>query len=155
VAPGWEETRSCDTIDLVADRAVTVLIADDQAPFRGAARAVVAATPGFEVIGEAESGEDAIELAESLSPDLILMDINMAGISGIEAARRIAESRPDTVTFLVSTYEQSDLPSAAHSSGAAAYVHKEAFGPQLLSELWATRGDADWRRPSDGSARAD
>jgi two-component system invasion response regulator UvrY len=139
----------------VADSAVTVLIADDQAPFRGAAKAVVAATPGFEVIGEAESGERAVELATSLAPDLILMDINMPGMSGIDATRQIVESRPETVTFLVSTYEASDLPSAAHSSGAAAYVHKEEFGPQLLTELWATRGDAGWRRSTDGSARAD
>lgn len=132
-----------------------MLIADDQAPFREAARAVVRATPGFEVIGEADSGERAVELAQSLAPDLVLMDINMAGISGIDATRQIAESLPDTVTFLVSTYQASDLPSAADSSGAAAYVHKEDFGPQLLSELWATRGDANWRRTPDSSEPED
>ena len=125
--------------------AVKVLIADDQAPFREAAGAVVGATSGFELVGEADSGELAIELVDSLAPDLVLMDINMAGISGIEAAKRIAEAHPDTVTFLVSTYQEGDLPAAANSSGAAAYIHKEDFGPQLLRDLWATRGDAAWR----------
>lgn len=112
------------------------------------------ATSGFELIGEADSGELAVELADSLTPDLVLMDINMAGVSGIEATRRITESHPDTVTFLLSTYEEADLPAAAHSSGAAAYIHKEDFGPQLLSELWASGGDPRWHRASDGTKGA-
>jgi two-component system invasion response regulator UvrY len=138
----------------VADRSVTVLIADDQAPFREAASAVVGATPGFEVIGEADSGERAVELVQSLAPDLVLMDINMAGISGIDATRQICESHPDTITFLVSTYQEGDVPAAAHSSGAAAYIHKEDFGSQLLNELWASGGDAGWRRASNGTKPA-
>jgi two-component system, NarL family, invasion response regulator UvrY len=131
---------------------VTVLIADDQAPFRRAAAAVVRVTPGFEVVGEVESGEAAVELVDSLGPDLVLMDIHLPGISGIEAARRIAGSHPVTVTFLLSSYQVRDVPPQAHSSGAAAYIHKEDFGPKLLSELWETRGDAGWRsgvEPSD------
>src|SRR5207342_2788677 len=68
---------------------VPVLIVDDQAPFRRAARMVVTATPGFDVVGEAESGEEAVELYEALSPGLVLMDINMPGINGIEATRQI------------------------------------------------------------------
>jgi two-component system, NarL family, invasion response regulator UvrY len=129
----------------VQKSAVSVLIADDQAPFRSAARAVVGMTPGFEVVGEAESGEAAVELVESLEPDLVLMDIHLPGISGIEATRRISGSRPHTVTFLVSSYQADDLPAAARSSGAAAYIHKEDFGARLLSELWESRGDAEWR----------
>jgi two-component system, NarL family, invasion response regulator UvrY len=123
----------------VAQSAVTVLVVDDQAPFREVAKAVVSATPGFEVIGEAEGGELAIERVESLAPDLVLMDINMAAMNGVEAARRISRARPDTVTFLLSTYEEADLPAAAKSCGAVAYIHKEEFGPKLLSELWAKR----------------
>lgn len=122
------------------ENAVAVLIADDQEHFREAARAVVGATPGFEVVGEADSGEVAIEKVDSLAPDLVLMDIKMDGIDGIEAARRIALRRPGTVTFLVSTYRATDLPADARSSGAAAYIHKEQLGPQLLAELWARRG---------------
>ena len=125
---------------------VTVLIADDQAPFRGAARSVVGIAPGFEIVGEAESGEAAVELVEALEPDLVLMDIHLPGISGIEAARRIAGSFPRTVTFLVSSYQADDLPVEARSSGAAAYINKEDFEARLLSDLWESRGDAEWQR---------
>jgi DNA-binding NarL/FixJ family response regulator len=124
---------------------VNVLIADDQAPFRRAASSVVRVTPGFEVVGEAESGEAAVDLVGSLAPDLVLMDIHLPGISGIEAARRIAASHPATITFLVSSYQAEDLPPEARASGAVAYIHKEDFGSELLSELWETRGDASWR----------
>jgi DNA-binding NarL/FixJ family response regulator len=124
---------------------VTVLIADDQDHFREAARAVVGATAGFEVVGEADSGRLAIEKVDSLAPDLVLMDIKMDGMDGIQAATRIAERSPRTVTFLVSTYGATDLPADARSSGAAAYIHKERFGPRLLSELWASRGDGRLR----------
>jgi DNA-binding NarL/FixJ family response regulator len=121
----------------VADSPVAVLIVDDQAPFRRAAGAVVAATPGFEVVAEAESGEAAVEAVERLAPDLVLMDINMPGISGIEAARRIAASHPRTVVVLLSTYNADDLPADAASCGAAAYVNKEEFGPDTLVRLAA------------------
>jgi two-component system invasion response regulator UvrY len=111
---------------------VGVLIVDDQAPFRRAARAVVTATPGFEVIGEAESGEEAVDLADDLGPGLVLMDINLPGINGIEATRRISAAHPEVVTVLLSTYREEDLPTGAGDCGAAAYVNKEEFGPAVL-----------------------
>lgn len=122
---------------VVAESPVTVLVVDDQAPFRRAAAAVVGATAGFDIVGEAESGEAAVEAVDRLAPDLVLMDINMAGISGIEAARRIAASHPDTVVVLLSTYNATDLPADAASCGAAAYVNKEEFGPETLLDLAA------------------
>jgi DNA-binding NarL/FixJ family response regulator len=121
------------------DSAVSVLIVDDQAPFRRAAAAVVRVTGGFEIIGEAESGEKAVELAEELAPQLVLMDINMGGISGIEATRRITTSAPNVVVVLLSTYQVADLPADAATSGAVAYVNKEEFGPQVLEDLWSRR----------------
>ena len=111
---------------------VGVLIVDDQAPFRRAARAVVTATPGFEVIGEAVSGEEAVDLTDDLGPGLVLMDINLPGINGIEATRRIRAAHPEVVTVLLSTYQEEDLPVGADDCGAAAYVHKEEFGPAVL-----------------------
>jgi DNA-binding NarL/FixJ family response regulator len=115
---------------------VRVLVVDDQAPFRMAARAVVGRANGFDVVGEAGTGEEAVELASTLEPSLVLMDINMPGINGIEAARQILAARPETVVFLCSTYDRADLPPDAGTSGAAAYVNKEVFGPSLLRELW-------------------
>ena len=119
-----------------------VLIVDDQAPFRRAARAVLAATPDFEAVGEAESGEQALELADELAPALVLMDINMPGIDGIEASRRITARRPGTVVVLLSTYRADDLPGDAASCGAAGYVHKEDFGAAVLREIWEQHGRA-------------
>lgn len=118
---------------------VRVLVVDDRAPFRRAARAVLGATPGFELIGAAVSGEEGVELARSLEPDLVLIDIHMPGIGGIEASRRIAGPRDGVVTVLLSSYREEDLPAEAYSCGAAAYVHKEDFGPQVLRALWASR----------------
>jgi two-component system, NarL family, invasion response regulator UvrY len=121
----------------VSDQVVRVLVVDDQAPFRVAAKAVVRATPGFEVVGEAKSGEEAVEVAGEVSPQLVLMDINMEGIGGIEATRRITEQHPDVRVVLLSTYDAEDLPDDARHCGAAAYVHKEEFGPDVLENVWS------------------
>lgn len=129
---------------MVEEDRVRVLVVDDQAPFRGAAKRVVAMTPGFEVVGEAISGEEAVEMAAELQPDLVLMDINLPGINGIEAVRRIQKARPETLAFLLSTYSQSDLPADAQTCGAVAYIHKEQFAPNLLAGLWESRGDPAW-----------
>lgn len=118
------------------DEAVSVLIVDDQVLFRRAAASVVRVTPGFEVVGEAQSGEEAVELVAELRPDLVLMDINMSGITGIEATRRITARDPATVVVLLSTYQVEDLPADASVSGMAAYVNKDEFGPQVLRRVW-------------------
>jgi len=115
---------------------VSVLVVDDQRPFRVAARAVVGATAGFEVVGEASSGSEAVEAVAAAPPDLVLMDINMAEMNGIEATRRIVEESPATSVILLSTYDEQDLPADARTCGAIAYVHKEQFGPDVLERLW-------------------
>ncbi len=121
---------------------VGVMIVDDQAPFRRAARMVLAATPGFDVIGEAESGEEAVELFEALAPGLVLMDINLPGINGIEATRRITTAHPDATVVLLSTYQAADLPAGANDCGAARYVNKEEFGPGIVLDVWSERSQA-------------
>jgi two-component system invasion response regulator UvrY len=117
-------------------KTVSVLIVDDQLPFRAVARTVIGMTAGFEVAAEAESGEDAVSIADERVPDLVLMDINLPGINGIEATRRIRASHPDIAVILLSTYSEADLPADARDCGALAYVHKEDFGPALVRELW-------------------
>ena len=120
---------------------VRVVVVDDQAPFRSAARAVLGMTDGFEMVGEAGSGEEALRLTESLDPELVLMDINMPGMNGIEATRQITTAHPGTVVVLLSTYNADDLPSDARDCGAAAYVNKEDFGPVVLRDVWAEHGN--------------
>ena len=117
--------------------AVGVLIVDDSAPFRRAARAVVAATPGFVAIGEAASGEEALRALEDLDPSLVLLDVTMGGIDGIETARRITAAYPRPTVVLVSVNDPARLPSEVESCGAAAFVDKRDFRPALLAELWA------------------
>ncbi|HEX5096215.1 MAG TPA: response regulator transcription factor [Acidimicrobiia bacterium] len=118
---------------------VSVLIVDDQIPFRAVARTVVGLTDGFAVAGEAESGEDAVAKAAAEPPDLVLMDINLPGINGIEATRRIRAANPTVSVILLSTYSESDLPADAREVGALAYVHKEDFGPAIMRDLWDTK----------------
>lgn len=123
--------------DRAGDGQRRVLVVDDQAPFRAAAKTVVAMTAGFAVVGEARSGEEAVTQVDDLAPDLVLMDINMDGMSGIEATRRITAAHPEVRVILLSTYDEEDLPADARSCGALAYVHKELFGPDVLEEAWA------------------
>ena len=135
----------------VGDLDVTVLVVDDQPPFREAARSVVVRLEGFEVVAEADSGEAAIAIVESLHPQLVLMDIKMGGVDGstgmdgIEATAEITARYPDTMVVLVSTYELGDLPPSARTSGARAYINKDDFGGRLLRRLWETSGDPDFR----------
>jgi DNA-binding NarL/FixJ family response regulator len=128
------------------DSTVRVMIVDDQAPFREAARAVVERAKGFELVAEAESGEQAVETADAVVPDLILMDINMAGITGIEATSQITAAHPEVTVFLLSTYNKDDLPPDVESCGAAAYLNKEDFGGRLLRNTWEDGGQDGWRR---------
>jgi DNA-binding NarL/FixJ family response regulator len=90
-------------------------------------------------VGEAGNGIEAITLAEDVHPDLVLMDINMPEMGGIEATRKIMAELPDTVVILCSTYGVSDLPADAATSGARAYVHKEQLDATTIRRLWDER----------------
>ena len=106
-----------------------------------AARSVVRRAAGFEIVGEVETGEAAVDAVAELHPDLVLMDINMPGINGIEATRRIVAAHADVVVFLCSTYALADLPAGATDSGARAYINKEELSPGTLTGLWDRRDD--------------
>ena len=129
---------------------VRVLVVDDQRPFRLAAAAVLRRTPSFALVGEAASGEQALELLAERTPDLVLMDITMPGMGGVEATRRLLAAAPGTVVLLCSTYPRSDLPPDAASSGAAAYLHKEELAPDVLQEVWQEHGVTRPAAPAPG-----
>jgi two-component system invasion response regulator UvrY len=126
---------------------VRVMIVDDQQPFRAAARAVVERVHGFELIAEVGSGEAAVEACAEVPPDLVLMDINMGALDGIEATRRITADGAAVRVVLVSTYGIDDLPPAARSSGAIAYVNKDELSPRALRRIWEQGGDPAWVTP--------
>lgn len=114
---------------------VGVLVVDDQVAFRSVARAVVGMVEGWEVIGEAGSGEEAVQLAAAMRPRLVLMDINLPGISGVEATRRIVAADRRAAVVLLSTYARDDLPADARDCGALGYVSKDDLTPRLLRSV--------------------
>ena len=114
---------------------VRVLVVDDQEPFRRTMAVVVAETDGFAVVGTADSGELSLDLADALQPDLVLMDVHLPGIDGIEATRRLTAAAHAPAVLLLSTYDEDELDYAA--CGAVGYVPKSAFGPDRLAAAWA------------------
>jgi chemotaxis response regulator CheB len=117
----------------VVNTRVTVLTVDDQAVFRRAVGDLIAATPGFEEVGQAASGAEALELAEELQPDLVLLDVRMDDMDGIETAQRLVASDCDAVLVLISMNE---IPDA----GGIAHVRKQDLSSRRLRELWAAHG---------------
>jgi DNA-binding NarL/FixJ family response regulator len=113
-----------------------VLAVDDQPAFRTAVRELVDATTGMVMVGEADSGERAVELLEDLSPDLVLMDVSMPGIGGIGAAWVIKTISPETLVVLLSAVPPDELPDEAAASPADALVWKSDLRPGLLEQLW-------------------
>ena len=122
----------------VADDLVRVLVVDDQASFRRATAATLAAMDDFVMAGECETGESALDVIRDGGADIVLMDIHMPGIGGIEATRRLRAAHPGVIVVLMSTYDLEDRPAAASECGAVAYLHKEHLSPELLSRIWRT-----------------
>jgi DNA-binding NarL/FixJ family response regulator len=121
------------------DEPVPVLVVDDHLAFRNAARSALDAGDQFVVVGEAQSGEEAVALATELRPELVVMDVLLPGIDGIEATRQILINDPETVIVLVSTRKQTELPASMGDCGAAGFLPKELFGPEALSVMMETR----------------
>jgi DNA-binding NarL/FixJ family response regulator len=123
--------------------ATRVIAVDDHADFRVLLRRLVDATPGFEVVGEADSGERAVVAAMELQPDLMLIDVEMHGLGGIAAARRIKVDRPSTIVVLVSATHPEDLPPEAAGCLADEIVWKPKLRPALLEQIWRAHRHAD------------
>ena len=118
-------------------RRIRVLVADDPPVFRRGIRAILGAELDIELVGEATDGEEAVARALELRPDVILMDLNMPGVTGIEATRRILEANPDTAILMLTMFEDDDSVFAAMRAGARGYVLKGADGAETLRAIHA------------------
>jgi DNA-binding NarL/FixJ family response regulator len=121
---------------------VTVLAVDDQPIFLRAAHRLIADTPGFEQVGEATSGPEAVDMAAARHPDLVLLDVRMPGMDGIETARRIAALDARVVVVLVSLEETPELPASLASAGAAVHLRKQDLSARALREIWTAHGQS-------------
>jgi DNA-binding NarL/FixJ family response regulator len=114
---------------------VRIIIADDHILVREGIQAMLESEPDLEVIGEAADGREALELCRELCPDLVLMDVRMPVMDGLEATRKIKRECPETSVLMVTTYESSDYLFEAIKAGAAGYVLKNVSKPQLSNAL--------------------
>jgi len=124
-------------------RSVRVLTVDDQAVFRAAAHDVIAATPGFEAVAEAASGADAVTLAQALRPDLVLMDVRMPEMDGIEATLQIVAAGGRPRVLILTTFDLDEYAFAGLRAGASGFLLKDVPPNDLLTGIRAVAaGDA-------------
>jgi DNA-binding NarL/FixJ family response regulator len=123
-----------------------LLIADDHELIRDGLRGMLKGEPGFEVVGEATNGREAIELCRSLRPDMVLMDVRMPEMDGLEATRAIKREHPEIGVLMVTMHENSDYLFEAVKGGAAGYVLKDASRDELIT---AIRQALDGELPMD------
>jgi DNA-binding NarL/FixJ family response regulator len=122
---------------------VRIVIADDQALVRGGFRMILDARDDMEVVGEAGDGEEAVALVESHGPDVVLMDVRMPGVDGIEATRRIAASGSAARVVVLTTYDVDEYVFAALRAGASGFMLKDVKPPDLVEAIRVVaRGDA-------------
>ena len=120
----------------IGHRRARVLAVDDQAPFLAVLREVVRATHELESVGEAESGEAAVEAAHELLPDIVLMDVRMPGLDGIAAAKLIKADRPSTLVVLIAATHPDELGFRLDDTVADAVVWKSELEPRILDQIW-------------------
>lgn len=126
---------------------IRVLIADDQRVFRTVISKALSAVPGFEIVGRAADGDEALRLTLEHCPDIVLMDVSMPVLSGIEATRLIRRLCPETQVVGLSIHESAEIEETMRSAGAAAYVakgrHLETLVPTLYDVWTATESDSN------------
>ena len=121
----------------VATRAARVLIADDQTLFRAGLARLLSEDPRLEVVGQALEGQDAVAQAAKLKPDVVLMDLKMPGVDGIEATRQITEANPGVKVLILTTFETDSNVIQALKAGASGYVLKDSTADAIASSVVA------------------
>jgi DNA-binding NarL/FixJ family response regulator len=122
---------------------IRLLIADDHTLFRDGVRALLQSIPDFQVVGEAATGEQAIQQSNALQPDVVLMDLQMPGVNGIEATRRIVQTSPHIGVIVVTMFQDDDSVFAAMRAGARGYILKGADQDEMIRAIRAvTNGEA-------------
>lgn len=131
---------------------IRVLVVDDHAIMRDGIRALISAHSGIEIVGEASEGKEAIEKALELVPDVVVMDIAMPGMDGLEATRRITKKNPKIKILILSQYDDKKYVLAAMKAGATGYVSKRALGTELISGIQALYKGDSYLLPSAAKA---
>ncbi len=121
----------------MTEPSITVLIAEDSAPFRTGLRALLSSAPDIRLVGEAVDGLNAVEMAVTLQPDVILMDVQMPGLNGIQATRRIIQGSPHIGIVMLTMFDDDDSVFAAMQAGARGYLLKGALRNEVLTAVRA------------------
>lgn len=133
-------------------RKIRILLADDHVMVRQGFKMILAAQADMEIVGEADNGRQAVELAERLRPDVVVMDVAMPDLNGIEATRRLAASSPRTRVLALSMYKDSVYVREILRAGARGYLLKDAFDRDLLSAVRAVAAGEGYLSPAVSDA---
>ncbi len=122
---------------------IKILLVDDHAIMRDGIRALLSLSDDIEIVGEASEGKEAVEKAQELMPDVVVMDIAMPGMDGLEATRRIKKNNPKVKILVLTQHDNREYILSAIKAGTAGYVPKKALGSELVSAIRAVcRGDS-------------
>ena len=119
---------------------ISILIADDEPAFRSGLRALLRSAEDLVLVGDAATGDEVIRLAADLQPDIVLMDINMPGVNGIEATRRVLTTSPHIGILMLTMFEDDDSVFAAMRAGARGYLLKGALKAEILRAIQTVSG---------------
>lgn len=128
--------------------ATRILIVDDHGVIRAGLRAFLEKEPGFQIVGEASNGHDAQTLAMELKPDIVLLDINIPGVDGIQVTRSLTKALPQTRVLILTLYEGVSMLREAMAAGAAGYIVKKAVDVELVGAINAVRRGEIYVHPS-------
>jgi DNA-binding NarL/FixJ family response regulator len=118
---------------------IRIMIADDHRFFRSGVRSMLETVPGFAVIEETTSGDETVQRAKEIKPDVILMDLQMPGLNGIEATRQVMKDSPQTGIIIVTMFEDTDSVIAAMRAGARGYILKDADEEEMVRSIRAVK----------------